>query len=165
MQLVGLIHDAGKMLCFWGEPHWAAVGDTFPVGCAFSDKIVYPEYFAANPDSTEPMLSAEMGIYELGCGLDSVLMAWGHDERIYQVLREPKLPAAAPAMLRHHSFDPWRREGAYAQFMGVSDPETLFWVREFNQYDLCSKSDAAPDVAPLRPYYQGLIDKYPLGRI
>ena len=49
--LTGFIHDMGKVLCLFGEPQWAVVGDTFPVGCAHSDKIVYPEFFNANPDS------------------------------------------------------------------------------------------------------------------
>ena len=49
--LTGLIHDLGKVLCLFGEPQWAVVGDTFPVGCAFSDRIVYPEFFADNPDT------------------------------------------------------------------------------------------------------------------
>ena len=48
--LTGLIHDLVKVLCLYGEPQWAVVGDTFPVGCAYSDKIVYPQFFAANPD-------------------------------------------------------------------------------------------------------------------
>jgi inositol oxygenase len=160
LQLVGLIHDAGKMLCFWGEPQWAVVGDTFPVGCRFSDKIVYPKYFAANPDAADPLLSSEMGIYEPGCGLDNTLMAWGHDEYIFQTLRDSKLPAPALAMLRYHSFYPWHREGAYGRLMDESDREKLFWVREFNQYDLYSKSDAAPDIVALRPHYQRLIEKY-----
>ena len=50
-QLVGLIHDLGKVLCLYGEPQWAVVGDTFPVGCAWSDKIVFHEFFRENPDS------------------------------------------------------------------------------------------------------------------
>ena len=49
--LTGLIHDLGKILCLFGEPQWAVVGDTFPVGCRYSDKIVFPEFFADNPDS------------------------------------------------------------------------------------------------------------------
>ena len=32
------------------KAQWAVVGDTFPVGCAYSDKVVYPEYFKNNPD-------------------------------------------------------------------------------------------------------------------
>src|SRR5437762_7062868 len=38
--LAGLVHDLGKILCLWGEPQWAVVGDTFPVGCIYSTKIV-----------------------------------------------------------------------------------------------------------------------------
>ena len=34
--LTGFIHDLGKFLCMFGEPQWAVVGDTFPVGlCLF----------------------------------------------------------------------------------------------------------------------------------
>ncbi len=44
--LTGFLHDMGKVLCLFGEPQWAVVGDTFPVGCQHSDKIVYPEFFA-----------------------------------------------------------------------------------------------------------------------
>ncbi len=39
--LAGLIHDLGKILCLWDEPQWAVVGEHLPVGCKFSDKIVY----------------------------------------------------------------------------------------------------------------------------
>ncbi|MCA9797633.1 MAG: inositol oxygenase, partial [Candidatus Eremiobacteraeota bacterium] len=81
--LAGLVHDLGKILCLWGEPQWAVVGDTFPLGCAFSEKVVYPEFFADNPDSKVPEYSTECGIYQPGCGLDQVTMSWGHDEYIY----------------------------------------------------------------------------------
>ena len=50
MVLVGLVHDLGKVLCLFGEEQWAVVGDTFPVGCAYSNKIVYSEFFNENPD-------------------------------------------------------------------------------------------------------------------
>ena len=56
MVLTGFIHDLGKVLCLYGEPQWAVVGDTFPVGCAWSDQIVFPEYFAANPDAKRPRI-------------------------------------------------------------------------------------------------------------
>ena len=67
--LTGLIHDLGKVLCLYGEPQWAVVGDTFPVGCAYSDKIVFPEMFAANPDSRVAGVPDELGVYQEGCGL------------------------------------------------------------------------------------------------
>src|ERR1700738_4860965 len=48
------------------------VGDTFPVGCAYSDKIVFPEYFRDNPDSKIPRYQTRLGIYSEGCGLEHV---------------------------------------------------------------------------------------------
>ena len=85
--LAGFLHDLGKVLCLYGEPQWAVVGDTFPVGCAWSDQIVYHEYFAANPDRNVPEYQTECGIYERHCGLDNVNLSWGHDEYIYHVTR------------------------------------------------------------------------------
>ena len=40
-QLIGLIHDLGKVLFTFGEPNWAIVGDTYVVGCEFPTTIVY----------------------------------------------------------------------------------------------------------------------------
>ena len=55
--------------------------DTLPVvGCKFSDKIIYPETFKENPDSYDSVYSSECGIYEPHCGLDDVMLSWGHDE-------------------------------------------------------------------------------------
>lgn len=157
--LTGLIHDLGKVLCLHGEPQWAVVGDTFPVGCAFSDKVVYPEFFAANPDTDDPQLSTECGIYEKGCGLDRVHLSWGHDEYLYQVVK-PYLPEEALYMIRYHSFYAAHRENAYDHLMDDRDRAQFRWVRAFNPYDLYSKSDAPPDVSALRPYYTDLIGRY-----
>ena len=45
----------GKVLCLFGEPQWAVVGDTFPVGCAYPEKIVFYEFFKDNPDINNEM--------------------------------------------------------------------------------------------------------------
>jgi inositol oxygenase len=157
--LTGLIHDLGKILCLFGQPQWAVVGDTFPVGCAFSDKVVFAEFFANNPDSKHPAYQTPCGIYEQGCGLDRVHLSWGHDEYLYQVVKE-YLPAAALAMIRYHSFYAGHREGAYAHLLNEKDREILAWVRAFNPFDLYSKSAVRPDVDRLRPYYERLIADY-----
>ncbi len=157
--LAGLVHDLGKVLCLWGEPQWAVVGDTFPVGCAFSDRIVYPELFEGNPDTAHSTYSTPLGMYEAGCGLDQVHLSWGHDEYLYQVLND-YLPEPALYMIRYHSFYACHREGAYRELMNDRDREMFAWVRLFNGYDLYSKSDRPPAAAELRPYYQGLIDRY-----
>jgi inositol oxygenase len=47
MVLVGFLHDLGKCLCLYGEPQWGVVGDTFPVGCAWSDRSCFLNTFEA----------------------------------------------------------------------------------------------------------------------
>lgn len=52
--LTGLIHDLGKIMAFYGEPQWAVVGDTFPVGCKHQKSIVYHDTsFVNNPDAKD----------------------------------------------------------------------------------------------------------------
>ncbi|MSV28927.1 MAG: inositol oxygenase [Bryobacterales bacterium] len=155
----GLVHDLGKILCLFGEPQWAVVGDTFPVGCAWSETIVYPKFFAANPDSNIPEYQTRNGIYTEGCGLNSVDLSWGHDEYIYHVCK-PYLPEEGLYMLRYHSFYPCHQEGAYQHLMDARDREMFYWVREFNNYDLYSKGESKPDVEALRPYYENLIAEF-----
>jgi inositol oxygenase len=102
------------------------IQDTFVVGCSFSDKIIYPETFAENPDSHDQIYSTEYGIYQPHCGLDNVMLSWGHDEvgliisqnsseriidtwaqYLYHVLKgQSSLPEEGLAMIRYHSFYP-----------------------------------------------------------
>jgi len=159
MVLVGLMHDMGKVLCLFGEPQWAVVGDTFPVGCAYSDKVVYPEYFQYNPDFQNSTYQTETGVYSKNCGLRSVHMSWGHDEYIYQMMKD-YLPEPALYMLRYHSFYAWHRENAYSDLLDDHDREMLKWVKLFNPYDLYSKSPTPPDWTKLKSYYQELLGKY-----
>ncbi|XP_077908468.1 inositol oxygenase isoform X3 [Ictidomys tridecemlineatus] len=78
--LVGLLHDLGKVLALWGEPQWAVVGDTFPVGCRPQASVVFCDStFQENPDLWDPRYSSELGMYQPHCGLENVLMSWGHD--------------------------------------------------------------------------------------
>ncbi|OYX92189.1 MAG: inositol oxygenase, partial [Sphingobacteriia bacterium 35-40-5] len=159
MVLTGLMHDLGKVLCLFGEPQWAVVGDTFPVGCAYSDKIVYPEFFSLNPDSKNPTYQTKLGIYEPNCGLRKVFMSWGHDEYIYQMMKD-YLPEEGLYMLRYHSFYAWHREGEYEHLLDDHDRAMLPWVKLFNPYDLYSKNPEQPDWNKLKPYYQSLVEKY-----
>ena len=157
--LTGLIHDLGKILCLFGEPQWAVVGDTFPVGCAWSKEIVFHEFFADNPDSQVPQYQTRAGVYEEGCGLDKVHLSWGHDEYLYHVVKE-HLPQEALYMIRYHSFYPGHREGEYTHLMNDRDKAMFEWVRAFNPYDLYTKSHERPDVNKLRPFYEDLIAEY-----
>ena len=159
MVLTGLMHDMGKVLCLFGEPQWAVVGDTFPIGCAYSDKVVYPEYFKNNPDYTNAVYSTPLGVYTQNCGLRNVDMSWGHDEYVYHMLKN-YIPEPGLYMLRYHSFYAWHKEGAYDYLLDDHDREMLNWVKLFNPYDLYSKSPEPPDWKKLRPYYEALVSKY-----
>ena len=162
--LTGFMHDLGKVLCLYGEPQWAVVGDTFPVGCAYSDQIVFPEFFAANPDSRVPEYQTQYGIYEPHCGLDNVHLSWGHDEYIYRVTRD-YLPEPAQYMLRYHSFYPAHKHGAYRHLMNENDERMFSWVRQFNAYDLYSKGRERPNLKEIRPYYEDLVAEFFPSRI
>lgn len=159
MVLVGLIHDMGKVLCLFGEPQWAAVGDTFPVGCAFSDKIVYPEFFASNPDINHPIYSTKYGVYAPNCGLKNVHLSWGHDEYVYHMMKD-YIPEPGLYMLRYHSFYSQHRENAYDHLMDAHDHEMFKWVELFNPYDLYSKNPDQKSWEELKPYYEALVAKY-----
>ena len=100
MQLTGLIHDLGKLLCFFGlgqKGQWDVVGDTFVVGCKFPKEIIYPETFKSNPDTYDDRLNTEYGIYEPNCGLDNVLVTFGHDEYIAQICKKQSTRMSQPS--------------------------------------------------------------------
>ncbi len=173
MIVTGFLHDLGKCLCLYGEPQWGVVGDTFPVGCAWSEEIVYPEYFypapadpatgvptrPGNPDRNVPEYQTKYGIYEPNCGLENVHMSFGHDGYIAEVMKR-YLRTEALYMLRFHSFYPWHRHGAYDHLANSQDRAMLPWVLKFNQYDLYSKGHTKPDVKALKPWYDDLFAEF-----
>lgn len=128
--------------------------------------IVYPELFANNPDTKDPIYSTETGIYQTGCGLENVVLSFGHDEYLYSVVKRNRLsnfPEIACDIIRYHSFYAWHTNGAYRWVMnGKEDEEILRWVQEFNKYDLYSKKDDAPadDDPELISYYQELLKEF-----
>ena len=159
MVLTGFLHDLGKVLCLYGEPQWSVVGDTFPVGCAWSEDIVYHEYFAKNPDTAVREYQTKYGIYEPGCGLENVHMSFGHDGYMAEIMK-PYLQDEALYMLRFHSFYPWHKHGAYDHLCNDKDRAMLPWVLKFNQYDLYSKGHSKPNIKELKPYYDDLFAEF-----
>ncbi len=162
MILTGLIHDLGKMLSYFCEPQWAVVGDTYPLGCQFSNKIVHADYFKDNPDFHHPLYQKKLGIYKKeGIGLDKVVMTWGHDEYLYQVVKDQStLPEQAKFIIRYHSFYALHKEGEYQYLLNNQDKKQLAWLKKFNEYDLYSKSAKPINIAEVKPYYESLINQY-----
>ena len=87
---------------------------------------------------------------------------------MYRVLtdnRECSLPTEALYVIRFHSFYPYHTSNTYKHLCDETDEEMLPWLVEFQSFDLYSKTDTLPDVEALKPYYQGLIDKYCRGML
>ncbi|XP_053617615.1 inositol oxygenase-like isoform X2 [Plodia interpunctella] len=134
--LIGLIHDLGKVMAFYDEPQWCVVGDTFAVGCKWGENVVYgPDSFKDNPDTYNPKYNTEYGMYSPKCGIENLMMSWGHDEYLYRFLLHNK-----------------------AKF-------PLKGLHMISKYDLYTKSAGIPDIEALWPYYESLIDKYIPGEL
>ncbi len=171
MQLVGLIHDLGKVLYLWGcdedgtslDRQWGLVGDTFVVGCALPQALIFPEFNALNPDMGDPRYNTPLGIYQAGCGLDACAIAWGHDEYLYQVLAHHagnRIPEAGMVMIRYHSLYAWHERGAYARLTTARDARYREQVRQFNRYDLYTKSATSHDLDAAKKYFAPIIERY-----
>lgn len=170
LQLIGLIHDLGK-LCYLtnnseiglsNQEQWSIVGDTFLVGCQLPSSCVYPEFNKENRDMNNPEYNTQIGIYKPDIGLDNCLCAWGHDEYLYQILKETsnKLPEEAYYIVRYHSLYPYHTGGAYSELSNNKDKNMLKILKTFNRFDLYTKENMNADIKDLKPYYQGIIDKY-----
>lgn len=171
MQLVGLIHDLGKVMYLWGSnedgtsqvEQWGLVGDVFAVGCKLPETCVYPEFNALNPDMNDSQYNTTLGIYQPGCGVDALHLAWGHDEYFYRVLKNHptnSIPKAGMVMIRYHSFYPWHTGGSYSQHESDQDFRYKEWVLDFNRYDLYTKSQKVYNLNDVKEYYVPIAEKY-----
>ncbi|HUF60504.1 MAG TPA: inositol oxygenase family protein [Verrucomicrobiales bacterium] len=174
MQVVGLIHDLGKVMYLWGcdedgtsqAEQWGLVGDVFATGCRLPETCVYPEFNSLNADMENPCYNTELGIYEEGCGIDHLQLAWGHDEYLYQVLArhpENRIPEEGMVMIRYHSFYPWHSGGSYAALECERDGLYREWVKDFNQYDLYTKSETLYELDDIKDYYLPMVEEH-IGR-
>lgn len=153
-QIIGLIHDLGKVLFSFGEESWAVVGDTFALGCVIPKSIVYYENA---PKYNKPC------IYKNGCGLDNLIISYGHDEYLYSVLKgnkNHKISKKYMDVIRYHSFYPWHTSGDYREFLCEKDSDTLKNVKKFNEFDLYSKEDSVKITEETQRYYKEIIDEY-----
>ena len=161
LQIVGLIHDLGKIMFKFGEPNWSIVGDTFVLGCEFPKSIVYYDSLKENKDFNK---YDKFGIYQEKCGLDNLYISYGHDEYLYQVLNQNKnkhkLSKKSMNIIRYHSFYPWHSSGEYKHFMNNNDYDTLKDVNYFNNFDLYSKEDDKFISDEVKEYYDNILDEY-----
>lgn len=170
MHLTGFLHDYGKILMnskLYDLPSWSVVGDIFPVGCKFSDKIIYSDYFKENPDTKNEIYTTEFGVYKENCGFDNVHFSFSHDEYLYQVLKANQkgkcpYPEDGLYIIRYHSFYPWHKENAYAHLASQRDLDMHSKLQLFSTADLYTKmrNCEKEELLKLLPYYEALYEKY-----
>ncbi|CAM9691045.1 unnamed protein product, partial [Phaeothamnion confervicola] len=128
MQLIGLLHGLGRVLCTFSEPQNGVTDEeracglaeyAWVVGAPMPPRIVAPTYNAGNADLADPRCQRQpAGMYEPGCGLDAVALTWTGPEYLWHVLRhngcDGRLPPEAMAMLRYWPLEAWHAGGAYA---------------------------------------------------
>ena len=87
------------------------VGDTFVVGCALPNELVYSEF-----NATVDEAFVGLGLYTPNVGLDNVVVSYGHDEYLYQVLcaTQHNLPSIVLDIVRYHSLYAWHDRDSYA---------------------------------------------------
>lgn len=162
LQITALIHDVGKILFKFGEPAWSIVGDSYPVGCQYSKHIAFYDTLKCNLDYNHPIYSTKNGIYNENCGIENLLMTYGHDEYLYQVLKynSHKLPQINQNIIRFHSFYPWHTDKDYQHLMVDSDYQLLEQLQKFNKYDLYSKVDSFILTNDIVKYFDILLHEY-----
>lgn len=171
--LTALIHDIGKLMYLWGspeegqggkatDPQWSLGGDTWIVGVAIPQCAVHSHLNVLSPDASNPLINlTPTGLYSPHVGIMQCEFAWGHDEYAYlwALHNKVKIPREGLAMLRLHSCYPWHTGGAYTELEEEGDAQLKEAVKDFNQFDLYTKAEAAPDFLTVWPFYQEIIDR------
>lgn len=155
--LTGLIYDLGKVLTFFGEPSWAVYGETFPLGCAFSELISFNSSFRFNPDKHISRYQMVLGIYQPHCGLANVQMSWSQDEYLYHVVKD-YIPEKAAFIIRYRSFKALQR-GGYSYLLSSRDHEMLRWLNLFKRYEN-DVSNIEVDWTSVKTYYEELVAEF-----
>ena len=63
-------------------------------------------------------------------------------------------------MIRYHSFYPWHSGGAYTELLNEKDEAYLEIIKDFNKFDLYTKSQKIYDLEDVLEYYQPIAEKY-----
>lgn len=164
---IGFIHDVGKLLVKVGLSQPFVVGDEWPVGCAPAKQIVCSNFFSENPDTKHPVYSTKLGIYEEGCGLDNVVITFGHDEYLHRVLSDAvkdggsSFPPEALHPIRYHSAYVVHTAGQYDYLLSERDRQWMPILHKFRDHiDLYTKRGETAGIESHLPDIWQVVDKY-----
>ena len=144
-------------------PSFPSLSKTDQVG----DSPTLPSCLVHNEfNDLSPKCQGEDCNYPDGCGLENVLVAYGHDEYLYNVLLNSPgvdLPDEALYIVRFHSLYPWHTGGEYERIQSDHDKKMKARVLEFNQYDLYTKRNTPftdEEIADMKKHYDALVTKF-----
>lgn len=164
---IGFIHDVGKLLVKLGLSQPFVVGDEWPVGCAPAKQIVCSQFFSENPDVKHPIYGSKLGIYEEGCGLDNVVITFGHDEYLFRVLTDAvkdggsSFPPEALHPIRYHSAYVIHTAGQYDYLLSERDRQWMPILHKFRDHiDLYTKRGETAGIESNLPGIWQVVDKY-----
>ena len=164
---IGFIHDVGKLLVKLGLSQPFVVGDEWPVGCAPAKQIVCSQFFSENPDTKHPVYSTKLGIYDEGCGLENVVITFGHDEYLFRVLTDAvkdggsSFPEEALHPIRYHSAYVVHTAGQYDYLLSERDRQWMPILHKFRDHiDLYTKRGETAGIESHMPGIWQVVDKY-----
>lgn len=173
--LTCLIHDGGKFLMEWIPEH-RVVGDTFPHLIKPGKEEIFYEEFKRNKDWKLVSKKGPNGFYSKSCGLDSMLMTWGHDEYLFNIVfdwikqnaeyvkKTWKCTALELRlmlyMIRFHSFYAFHRQGGYKSLWSKTDTKLRPYLRVFSMFDLYSKPDKLPPLREMDKDFKPLVESF-----
>jgi inositol oxygenase len=164
---IGFIHDVGKLLVKLGLSQPFVVGDEWPVGCAPAKQIVCSNFFSENPDTKHPVYGTKLGIYEEGCGLENVVITFGHDEYLWRILTDAvkdggaSFPPEALHPIRYHSAYVIHTAGQYDYLLSERDRQWMPILHKFRDHiDLYTKRGETAGIESHLPGIWQVVDKY-----
>lgn len=145
MQLTALIHEIGRVVYFLDTESaaeaekegydWTVSCRSRVVGCRAPARASFDEFRSLCPDETDDRYRSALGMYEEGCGLANVWLAWTGPEYVYHMLRHngAVLPEEGMAILRLFPLGDWHCYGECGHLANEDDEDLREWVAEFDE--------------------------------
>lgn len=169
--LVALVHELGRCVRFVekrekirgdesknddkGDYDWTVACRARVIGCRPSTSVsqasLHDEFRTMCLDEEDPLYCTELGMYEQGCGLSTVLMQWAGPEYMYWMLRHngAMLPELALQIIRYFSLSGWHRRGEYSNLTNTLDESIRDIVSDFDEERRIARRECVRNVSEL----------------
>lgn len=91
------------------------------------------QHFEENPDYNNPVYNSKYGIYSEGCGLNNVLMSWGHDDYMYLVYILGK-PIPISTLYMHYNPSTYIETRRKYHYLSKFNIQIVFKILQWSAY-------------------------------